>query len=174
MEVGRSEQWTRGDNRGAIGELQPAAGEMAASPPSSMFSIEEFPPSGQGAALPADLPPYRGANEHQSSPNLRRGKEPRNRTESASEVQETDHVGELNQFRSRSRSAPSSLMVAARYGRELRRMSDEFDKSFTGLPRPKSASAAAQMTGNKSLREMFLSFLRWKSKDKSESECEKN
>ncbi|KAG8564201.1 hypothetical protein GDO81_016366 [Engystomops pustulosus] len=150
---------------------------MADSPPSSMFSIAEFPPNEQGAALPGTDPPSnRRAKDNRSSPNLRRlrGKEPRARTESASEAVETDHVGELNQFRSRSRSAPSSLMVAARYGRELRRMSDEFDKSFTGLPRPKSASAASQMAGNKGIREMLLGLIRWKSKDKSESESEKN
>ncbi|XP_069824372.1 bcl2-associated agonist of cell death [Dendropsophus ebraccatus] len=151
---------------------------MADSSPSSMFSIEEFPQPEQGASLPGTDPPtYKGAKGYRSSPNLRRGKgkEPRSRTESASEPPlETDSVGELNQFRSRSRSAPSSLMVAARYGRELRRMSDEFDKSFTGLPRPKSAGAAAQMTGNKSFREMFLSLWQWKRKDKGESESEKN
>ncbi|XP_056383139.1 bcl2-associated agonist of cell death [Hyla sarda] len=149
---------------------------MADSPP-SIFSISEFPPNEQGAALPGTDPmPSRGAKGYQSSPNLRRGKgiEPRSRTESASESQETDRVGELNQFRSRSRSAPSSLMVAARYGRELRRMSDEFDKSFMGLPRPKSAGAAAQMAGNKSFREILFNLLRWKSKDKNESESEKN
>ncbi|KAM3918126.1 bcl2-associated agonist of cell death isoform 1-T2 [Leptodactylus fuscus] len=150
---------------------------MADSPPSSMFSIAEFPPNEQGAALPGTDPPSsRDVKGHRSSPNLRRskGKEPRMRAESASEAQETDYVGELSQFRSRSQSAPSSLMVAARYGRELRRMSDEFDQSFTGLPRPKSASAAAQMTGNKSIRQMILDLLRWKGKDKSESESEKS
>ncbi|XP_040268306.1 bcl2-associated agonist of cell death [Bufo bufo] len=149
---------------------------MADSSPSPVFSIAEFPPNEEkGEALLGTNPPsYRGVEGHRSSPNLRRvkGKEPRTRTESASEAQEMDHVGELNQFRSRSRSAPSSLMVAARYGRELRRMSDEFDQSFTGLPRPKSANAAAEMTRNKSFREMFFSLLRWK--DKSESESEKN
>lgn len=145
---------------------------MADSPPSSMFSIAEFPTIEQGATLPGTDPPsYKGAKEYQSSPNLRRAKEPRSRAESASEALETDNVGELNQFRSRSRSAPSSLMVAARYGRELRRMSDEFDQSFTGLPRPKSAGAAVQMTG-KGLRERFLSLLKWKSKEKNESESE--
>ncbi|KAM4017354.1 bcl2-associated agonist of cell death isoform 1-T2 [Anomaloglossus baeobatrachus] len=151
---------------------------MADSPPSSMFSIEEFPPNEQGAALPGAIPQScREAKGNLSSPNLRRGKgkEPRSRTESASEALETtDHVSELNQFRSRSRSAPSSLMVAARYGRELRRMSDEFDQSFTGLPRPKSAGDAAQLTESKSIRDMILGVLRWRSKEKSEPESEKD
>ncbi|XP_075043760.1 bcl2-associated agonist of cell death [Mixophyes fleayi] len=148
--------------------------------PHSIFSIGEFPQDQQGATLPETNPPStRGATEHQSSPNLRlskiksraaaRGIEPRPRTESASEALETDNVGEL-QFRSRSRSAPSSLMVAARYGRELRRMSDEFDQIFTGLPRPKSAGAAAKMTESKSFGAMLMSLLRRKSKDRSEDE----
>nr|DBA17237.1 TPA: hypothetical protein GDO54_002713 [Pyxicephalus adspersus] len=99
----------------------------------SIFSIEEFPMSERGSAFSETNPTSFGQSGHKSSPNFRRfkGKEPRHRTESASEALETDSVGELHHFRSRSRSAPSSLMVAARYGRELRRMSDEFDQIFT-------------------------------------------
>lgn len=52
---------------------------------------------------------------------------------------------ELSPFRGRSRSAPPNLCAALRYGRELRRMSDEFQGSFKGLPRPKSAGTATQM-----------------------------
>uniref|UniRef100_A0A8C2M216 Bcl2-associated agonist of cell death n=1 Tax=Cricetulus griseus TaxID=10029 RepID=A0A8C2M216_CRIGR len=37
---------------------------------------------------------------------------------------------ELSPFRGRSRSAPPNLWAAQRYGRELRRMSDEFEGSF--------------------------------------------
>ncbi|XP_014700409.1 bcl2-associated agonist of cell death [Equus asinus] len=48
-------------------------------------------------------------------------------------------------FRGRSRSAPPNLWAALRYGRELRRMSDEFQGSFQALPRPKSAGTATQM-----------------------------
>ncbi|XP_068116805.1 bcl2-associated agonist of cell death [Hyperolius riggenbachi] len=141
--------------------------------PTSMFIIEEFPVTEQGSAIPETNPPsFKGGTGHKSSPNLqwRKGKEPRHRTESASEAFETDNVGELHHFRSRSRSAPSSLMVAARYGRELRRMSDEFDQIFTSLPRPKSASAATQMTENRSFKELFMGIFRRKSKDKSDSE----
>ncbi|XP_021540664.1 bcl2-associated agonist of cell death isoform X1 [Neomonachus schauinslandi] len=43
---------------------------------------------------------------------------------------------ELSPFRGRSSSAPPNLCAALRYGRELRRMSDEFQGSFKGLPRP--------------------------------------
>ncbi|XP_017532487.2 bcl2-associated agonist of cell death isoform X3 [Manis javanica] len=52
---------------------------------------------------------------------------------------------EPSPFRGRSRSAPPNLYAAQRYGRELRRMSDEFQGSFKGLPRPKSAGTATQM-----------------------------
>ncbi|XP_049748319.1 bcl2-associated agonist of cell death [Elephas maximus indicus] len=48
-------------------------------------------------------------------------------------------------FRGRSLSAPPNLWAAQRYGRELRRMSDEFQGYFKGLPRPKSAGTATQM-----------------------------
>lgn len=145
-------------------------------PPKSMFSIDEFPVAERGSAFETN-PPYLGAESgHRSSPNLRRvkGKETRHRTESASEALETDSVGELHQFRSRSLSAPSSLMVAARYGRELRRMSDEFDQFFTGLPRPKSAGETTHMTVSKSFGETFMSFFRRKNKDRSESENDKH
>lgn len=37
---------------------------------------------------------------------------------------------EPSPFRGRSRSAPPNLYAAQRYGRELRRMSDEFQGSF--------------------------------------------
>uniref|UniRef100_A0A670YRG7 BCL2 associated agonist of cell death n=1 Tax=Pseudonaja textilis TaxID=8673 RepID=A0A670YRG7_PSETE len=48
---------------------------------------------------------------------------------------------EVGAFRARSRSAPPILWAAQRYGRELRRMSDEFH----GLPRPKSAGTCSHM-----------------------------
>ncbi|CAI9568159.1 unnamed protein product [Staurois parvus] len=150
---------------------------MGDSPPKSMFSIEEFPVTERGSAFSGTSPPSFGGDPgYRSSPNLRRikGKETRQRTESASEALETDNVGELQHFRSRSRSAPSSLMVAARYGRELRRMSDEFDQIFTSLPRPKSANAATQLTVSKSFGETFLNFFRRKNKDRSESENDKH
>ncbi|KAM8940122.1 bcl2-associated agonist of cell death [Pelodytes ibericus] len=141
-----------------------------------VFSIDHFPSEQQDDIFTSTDPPSSEAmsahRKNRSSPNLRKhkGKEARFRTESASESTENDSLGELHQFRSRSRSAPSSLLVAARYGRELRRMSDEFDQSFKGLPRPKSAGAAGQLTGNNSIKDMFMNFLRRrKSKEKNES-----
>ncbi|KAM5138851.1 bcl2-associated agonist of cell death [Mantella aurantiaca] len=150
---------------------------MGDSPPKSMFSIDEFPVAERESVFSGTNPPsLRGESGHNSSPNLRRikGIEPRHRTESASEASETDNVGELHHFRSRSRSAPSSLMVAARYGRELRRMSDEFDQFFTNLPRPKSAGEATQMASSKTFGETFMNFFRRKNKDRSESENDKH
>ncbi|XP_075440474.1 bcl2-associated agonist of cell death [Ascaphus truei] len=136
---------------------------MTESPPSSMFSIAEFDLEEQEGALPCkDLPRQGGSLGHsdRSSPDLRRkqrGKEKRSRAESHSDSSETSTPDETQGFRLRSRSAPSALLVAARYGRELRRMSDEFDQTFQGLPRPKSANAAGQLTVSKSFREMCLS-----------------
>uniref|UniRef100_A0A8C5QUK0 Uncharacterized protein n=1 Tax=Leptobrachium leishanense TaxID=445787 RepID=A0A8C5QUK0_9ANUR len=146
---------------------------MAGSVPDTIFSIEKFDSDEQGVFHSSSDPPSTSTCKvSRSSPNLQRqrGKEARFRTESASEpVTETDHVAELR-YRSRSRSAPSSVLVAARYGRELRRMSDEFDLTFTGLPRPKSAGAASEMTESKSFKEMFMSFWgRRKSKGKPDS-----
>ncbi|XP_016071881.1 PREDICTED: bcl2-associated agonist of cell death [Miniopterus natalensis] len=65
---------------------------------------------------------------------------------------------ELSPFRGRSRSAPPNLWAAQRYGRELRRMSDEFQGSFKGLPRPKSASTTTQMRQNSSWTRFFQSW----------------
>ncbi|XP_037694093.1 bcl2-associated agonist of cell death [Choloepus didactylus] len=62
-----------------------------------------------------------------------------------SEEDEGMEDGEPSPFRGRSLSAPPNLWAAQRYGRELRRMSDEFEVSFKGLPRPKSAGTATQM-----------------------------
>ncbi|XP_053305023.1 bcl2-associated agonist of cell death [Spea bombifrons] len=140
---------------------------------SASFSIEEFSEEEKGEKLPNTDPPLYvpDQNMSRSSTNLQRhqGKETRSRTESASESSETDNMGELHQFRTRSRSAPSSLLVAARYGRELRRMSDEFDQTFKGLPRPKSAGAEAQLFGKRNIGEMFMTFWGWRrSKGKKE------
>ncbi|XP_007992228.2 bcl2-associated agonist of cell death isoform X2 [Chlorocebus sabaeus] len=49
---------------------------------------------------------------------------------------------EPSPFRGRSRSAPPNLWAAQRYGRELRRMSDEFVDSFKGPRHPLFPSPA--------------------------------
>ncbi|XP_004713564.1 bcl2-associated agonist of cell death [Echinops telfairi] len=73
--------------------------------------------------------------------------EPRSRHSSYPTGSEEDDglEEELSPFRGRSRSAPPNLWAAQRYGRELRRMSDEFEGSFKGLPRPKSEGTATHM-----------------------------
>lgn len=49
---------------------------------------------------------------------------------------------EPSPFRGRSRSAPPNLWAAQRYGRELRRMSDEFDGSFKVSAAPAKGRAS--------------------------------
>ncbi|KAJ1106106.1 hypothetical protein NDU88_003509 [Pleurodeles waltl] len=58
---------------------------------------------------------------------------------------DTEIPEEAGGIRTRSQSAPPNLWKAMRYGRELRRMSDEFDMTFKGLPRPKSAGYADEI-----------------------------
>ncbi|KAM9717712.1 BCL2 associated agonist of cell death b isoform 2-T2 [Menidia menidia] len=54
-------------------------------------------------------------------------------------------------FRGRSQSAPPALWAAKKYGRQLRRMSDEFDSLLDkGMRKVKSAGAARQMHHSKS------------------------
>ncbi|XP_060792203.1 BCL2 associated agonist of cell death b [Neoarius graeffei] len=74
-------------------------------------------------------------------------------------------AGDGESFRPRSRSAPPVLWAAKKYGRELRRMSDEFDTLFDkGMKRVKSAGTACQMHTSRS----WFNFL-W-SHQESESE----
>lgn len=59
--------------------------------------------------------------------------EPRSRHSSyptGTEEEDDIEEGEPSPFRGRSRSAPPNLWAAQRYGRELRRMSDEFQGLF--------------------------------------------
>lgn len=87
--------------------------------------------------------------------------EPRSRHSSYPEEDDDTEEGEPSHFRGRSRSAPPNLWAAQRYGRELRRMSDEFHgSSFLGLPRPKSAGTAAQMRQNSGWTR-FFQFQSW-------------
>ncbi|XP_049635882.1 bcl2-associated agonist of cell death [Suncus etruscus] len=138
-----------------------------------MFQIQEFEQSEQEDSGPADrgfCPSPTGArlgNHPSTAPDLRweaghqQGQlagssqhggagaaETRSRHSSyptGSEEDEEPFEEDLSPFRARSRSAPPNLWAARRYGRELRRMSDEFQGSFQGLPRPKSAGTATQM-----------------------------
>ncbi|XP_061462198.1 bcl2-associated agonist of cell death [Rhineura floridana] len=69
----------------------------------------------------------------------------RHRIGSDPPLPEPEAPDELGTFRARSLSAPPILWAAQRYGRELRRMSDEFHGALQKLPRPKSAGTAVQM-----------------------------
>lgn len=63
----------------------------------------------------------------------------------SSEPSDAETPDEAGGIRTRSQSAPPNLWKAMRYGRELRRMSDEFDMTIKGFPRPKSAGDADEM-----------------------------
>ncbi|KAK3546417.1 hypothetical protein QTP70_026377 [Hemibagrus guttatus] len=55
-------------------------------------------------------------------------------------------AGDGDGFRRRSRSAPPTLWAAKKYGRQLRKMSDEFDTLLDkGMKRVRSAGTAHQM-----------------------------
>ncbi|XP_058251619.1 BCL2 associated agonist of cell death b [Hemibagrus wyckioides] len=55
-------------------------------------------------------------------------------------------AGEGDSFRRRTRSAPPAFWAAKKYGRELRKMSDEFDTLLDkGMKRVRSAGTAGQM-----------------------------
>ncbi|XP_048884608.1 BCL2 associated agonist of cell death b isoform X1 [Brienomyrus brachyistius] len=61
-------------------------------------------------------------------------------------------AGDGTPFRGRSQSAPPALWAAQRYGRQLRRMSDEFDTLLDKgqMKRVRSAGAARQMQASPS------------------------
>ncbi|XP_054851168.1 bcl2-associated agonist of cell death [Eublepharis macularius] len=73
---------------------------------------------------------------------------------------ESELPDEVGTFRGRSQSAPPILWAAQRYGRELRRMSDEFHGALQKLPRPKSAGAASQLFRASGWKETLQSWWR--------------
>ncbi|XP_067328585.1 bcl2-associated agonist of cell death [Anolis sagrei] len=79
------------------------------------------------------------------SPNSAENPELRRRIGSDPPLPDPEIPDEVGTFRARSRSAPPILWAAQRYGRELRRMSDEFHGALQKLPRPKSAGTTSQM-----------------------------
>ncbi|XP_064359839.1 bcl2-associated agonist of cell death-like [Dromaius novaehollandiae] len=107
-----------------------------------MFRLEEFPEEPPALGRPRDPPesPW-GGTPTPSQPGTptaeqrsRLGSDPaggRGGAEGGG-----GPPGEAPGFRGRSRSAPPVLWAALRYGRELRRMSDEFQLQV--LPRPRS------------------------------------
>lgn len=92
-----------------------------------------------GAETPGALPPTLSAGAGAVETRSRHSSYPEGTEDEGMEGEEP------GPFRGRSSSAPPNLWAARRYGRELRRMSDEFQVSFQALPRPKSAGTATQM-----------------------------
>ncbi|XP_075795186.1 bcl2-associated agonist of cell death isoform X2 [Pelodiscus sinensis] len=143
-----------------VTEASAAPGRHA--PPLSMFRIQEFPDEvfpGQEQESPA--PPESQREATSGSKQLgtpaadlrgRIGSDP------PLEPEVPDEPGGAF-FRARSRSAPPILWAAMRYGRELRRMSDEFDVALQVLPRPKSAGTTAQMHRGSSWKETLQAWL---------------
>ncbi|XP_045412144.1 bcl2-associated agonist of cell death isoform X1 [Lemur catta] len=177
-----------------------------------MFQIPEFEPSeqedssstdrGLGPSPSGDRPPgpgkhpcsapsfLRDASHQQGQPSSSShhggagSVETRSRHSSYPAGSEEDEgmEEEPSRFRGRSRSAPPNLWAAQRYGRELRRMSDEFEDSFKvsvdsrplptgrslpdprtlplppGLPRPKSAGTATQIRQSSSWTRVIQSW----------------
>ncbi|XP_048217491.1 bcl2-associated agonist of cell death isoform X2 [Perognathus longimembris pacificus] len=135
-----------------------------------MFQIPEFEPSEQEDSSSADRglsPSLLGDHSRQQGLPANRSHhggagavETRSRHSSYPAGMEEDEglEEEPSPFRGRSRSAPPNLWAARRYGRELRRMSDEFDGSFKGLPRPRSAGTATQMRQSSSWTRIFQSW----------------
>ncbi|XP_068922342.1 bcl2-associated agonist of cell death isoform X2 [Petaurus breviceps papuanus] len=115
------------------------------------FTAPSLAPGRPGHRPEPGAPHHEGAGDRRSRlisyPPLREGSG-EGSPEAEAEAERSEREEELGLFRSRSSSAPPNLWAARRYGSELRRMSDEFDCTFKGLPRPKSASTASQMRRN--------------------------
>lgn len=88
-------------------------------------------------------------NQHITVPEKLKGEQlwrHRNLSMNDEDLLETGAADESDLFRRRSRSAPPAFWAAKKYGRQLRRMSDEFDILLDkGMKRVKSAGTARQM-----------------------------
>ncbi|XP_063001850.1 bcl2-associated agonist of cell death [Elgaria multicarinata webbii] len=101
-----------------------------------------------------------GGDKESGSPASRENPELRRRIGSDPPLPDSEAPDELGAFRARSRSAPPILWAAQRYGRELRRMSDEFHGALQKLPRPKSAGTTFQMQQRSGWKETLQSWWR--------------
>ncbi|XP_069036418.1 bcl2-associated agonist of cell death-like [Lepisosteus oculatus] len=98
--------------------------------------------AGRGPRQEAGLGPALG-HAH-SSPGIRPPEgEGRARPQSESRASDSEPDEDPGPFRLRSRSAPPALWAARKYGRELRRMSDEFDTCLDRGEIKRAASAGA-------------------------------
>ncbi|KAL7875993.1 hypothetical protein AOLI_G00109560 [Acnodon oligacanthus] len=112
------------------------------------------------------------AGQHLLVPERFRESRQRNHSMNEDALQESgagrhgDGAADGESFRRRCRSAPPALWAAKKYGRQLRKMSDEFDTLLDkGMKRVRSAGAARQMHASPS----WFTFL-WSHKE-SDSEA---
>nr|XP_020465840.1 bcl2-associated agonist of cell death [Monopterus albus]XP_020465841.1 bcl2-associated agonist of cell death [Monopterus albus]XP_020465842.1 bcl2-associated agonist of cell death [Monopterus albus]XP_020465844.1 bcl2-associated agonist of cell death [Monopterus albus]XP_020465845.1 bcl2-associated agonist of cell death [Monopterus albus]XP_020465846.1 bcl2-associated agonist of cell death [Monopterus albus] len=123
----------------------------------SSEEVEEGKHSQSSTSQEQQVPPCHSL----TLPELRMAATSRNRVSSesnASTVQDAKSDEEAGTptdgapFRGRSKSAPPALWAAKKYGRQLRRMSDEFDSLLDKgeMKRVRSAGAASQMHHSKS------------------------
>ncbi|XP_036453478.1 BCL2 associated agonist of cell death b isoform X1 [Colossoma macropomum] len=101
------------------------------------------------ASKRAELPQ---SGQHSLAPERFRESRQRNHSMNEDALQESgagrhgDGAADGDSFRRRCRSAPPALWAAKKYGRQLRKMSDEFDTLLDkGMKRVRSAGTARQM-----------------------------
>ncbi|XP_006901558.1 PREDICTED: bcl2 antagonist of cell death [Elephantulus edwardii] len=137
FQIPEFEQSDQEDSSPAHRGLGPSTEEERVSVPSKRYRTAPGPPgdAGHPQGQSASRGHHGGAGETRS----------RHSSYPAGSEEDEGIGEELSPFRGRSLSAPPNLWAAQRYGRELRRMSDEFEGSFKGLPRPKSLGSATQM-----------------------------
>ncbi|XP_042637471.1 bcl2-associated agonist of cell death [Orycteropus afer afer] len=152
FQIPEFEQSDREDSSPADRGLGPSTEGDRPSGPSSRHSTAPGP---LGDAIHKQTQPTSSSSHHGGAGAV----ETRSRHSSyPAESDEEEGTEEPSPFRGRSLSAPPNLWAAQRYGRELRRMSDEFEGSFKGLPRPKSAGTATQMQPSPSWTRLIQSW----------------
>ncbi|XP_048368227.1 bcl2-associated agonist of cell death [Sphaerodactylus townsendi] len=137
-----------------------------------MFHIPEYHDEDAFSAVGRDLPDHKlnwqeiagDGKEPDSSVHSETtgtgAQELRHRIGSDPPLPQSEPPDEVGTFRGRSQSAPPILWAAQRYGRELRRMSDEFDWTLQAIPKPLSAVTASQMCQTSGWKETLNSWLR--------------
>ncbi|KAM6434823.1 bcl2-associated agonist of cell death [Liasis olivaceus] len=133
----------------------------------SEFQDETFPADEKD---PTDFRLSAGGAKDLNSPS-HENPELRRRIGSDPPLLDSETSDEVGAFRARSRSAPPILWAAQRYGRELRRMSDEFHGALQKLPRPKSAGTCSHMDHTPSWKDTLRSWWRRSCPDNGPSGC---
>uniref|UniRef100_A0ACB8G7N2 Uncharacterized protein n=1 Tax=Sphaerodactylus townsendi TaxID=933632 RepID=A0ACB8G7N2_9SAUR len=137
-----------------------------ASPP-TMFHIPEYHDEDAFSAVGRDLPDHKlnwqeiagDGKEPDSSVHSETtgtgAQELRHRIGSDPPLPQSEPPDEVGTFRGRSQSAPPILWAAQRYGRELRRMSDEFDWTL----RVRLAHPTGSFSMGKRIQESFMVYV---------------